>query len=564
MIAEPAMGDAVVALHRVEHALDHRPGQLVAQVGRRPWAPRSRAAGPSPGGRPRACRSSGPGCRRAGSSAAYRVSRARRRRSRSGSRTWASSRSIVCGSSPSPGVERHLERGGDLAEQRLPGAHRGRAALGEHALLGLATACAARSAASPPGSGGRGPPRARRTARGRAPRAARSTRARRSAGALRRLDQAAVDRGREVLVLLARSRPPTRAGGRRSSTRDSSLSIAASSASASASAGGVDRREARPGSGASKARGSGRGRASRRRRASSASATSGERSQWTPAARGPEGAVSVAVRHRRSATVGSAAWPDRRTADGASRRVSKQPSSASRREGRVAGVARAQRPRRGGGSPSRPWRPGRARRASVAKASRALGRVVGPVDLDARAGPRPARRPHERRRARPGPCAARPGGPATGAPPDVAHQPHRLLGAEALVRHGGGAAVVRGSGRTRPGGRARDRRRRRRRRCAAGRSARAARAFTSARSTGAPAAASRATIRAARVARAARSSSRRSRRGCGRRLAEVAQQVHASPRAPRTDSSTPGTTRTPRRAPARDAPRPPRPACRGR
>ena len=45
---------------------------------------------------------------------------------------------MVCGSpSPSPRVERHLEGGGDLAEQGLPGAHGGRAALGEHALLGL-------------------------------------------------------------------------------------------------------------------------------------------------------------------------------------------------------------------------------------------------------------------------------------------------------------------------------------------------------------------------------------------------------------------------------------------
>ena len=44
---------------------------------------------------------------------------------------------MVCGSGPVARVERHLDGGRGLAEERLPGGHRGRVAFAERALLGL-------------------------------------------------------------------------------------------------------------------------------------------------------------------------------------------------------------------------------------------------------------------------------------------------------------------------------------------------------------------------------------------------------------------------------------------
>ena len=191
-------------------------------------------------------------------------------------------RSIVWGSSPSPasngtsGVEVMRPK---RVCQALTAAGRARRASAPRAR----TACAARSGAARRGSGGRAMPRGSRTAPVRAPPAARSTRGRRTAARWPRRA-----RGRPPPTgpcSPARSRRPTRAGGRTSSPA-SSLSIAESSSSASARPAARWSRACRGTGSNSRARSR---PASSRRRASSAPETSGDRSQWIPAARGPVG-----------------------------------------------------------------------------------------------------------------------------------------------------------------------------------------------------------------------------------------------------------------------------------
>ena len=130
------MGQAVVALHRVEHALHHRAGQLVAEMGRvhggrvpaqpvhRQAVADQRVVGVGQRARVRLERHV-QGLERPPPKVAVGVAHVREQPV-DGVRLLAL-----------PGVERHLERGGDLAEKGLPRADGGRAALGEHALLGL-------------------------------------------------------------------------------------------------------------------------------------------------------------------------------------------------------------------------------------------------------------------------------------------------------------------------------------------------------------------------------------------------------------------------------------------